>query len=78
MNISPLINFRHAGTVVPDQLLDGGHHFDDIGERGRRIRWRRYNSLSTQSRVPLPRERMHELVCDAGLTRPVITQAGQR
>ena len=30
-----------ANEVIPDQLLNGGHHFDDIGTTGRRTRKRR-------------------------------------
>ena len=30
------------------------------------------NYMSAQTNAPLPRERLHDLVCDAGLTRPII------
>ena len=63
---------KSSRDVIPDQLLDGGNHFDDLEYRGRYNRQRRYNYLSAQSHTPLPHERLHELVRGAGLTRPNI------
>ena len=58
--------------VIPDQLLNGGNHFDDLEYRGRYNQQRRYNYLSSQYNSALPRKRLHGLVCAAGLTRPNI------
>ena len=68
----PAAGAQSTRDVIPDQLLDGGNHFDDLGYRGRYNRQRRYEYLSARSNMPLPRERLHDLVCDAGLTRPII------
>jgi len=68
----PAPGTQSARDVVPEQLLDGGNHFDDLGYRGRYNRQRRYEYMSAQSSTPLPRERLHDLVCDAGLTRPIM------
>jgi hypothetical protein len=71
----PAPGAQSTRDVIPDQLLDGGNHFDDLGYRGRYNRQRRYAYLSARSNMPLPRERLHDfLVCDAGLTRPIIQQ----
>jgi hypothetical protein len=66
----PLVPTRDSqstgnNNVIPEQLMDGGHHFDDIGGiRGR------YNYISTVNGTPLPRERLHSHVESIGLTRP--------
>jgi hypothetical protein len=70
----PAPGAQSTSDVIPDQLLDGGNHFDDLGYRGRYNRQRRYDYMSTQSRTPLPRERLHDMVHDAGLTRPSFIQ----
>jgi hypothetical protein len=45
-------------NVIPEQLMDGGHHFDDIGGIRRRYnRQRRYNYISRVNGSSLPRER---------------------
>ena len=64
-------------NVTPDQLIDGGNHFDDLEYRGRYNRQRRYDYLSSLSNIPLPRERLHNLVGDAGLTRPIIQRTAR-
>ena len=57
--------------VVPEQLLDGGNHFDDIGGvNGRYNRQRRYNTISENAGVALPRDRLHSYVAAIGVTRP--------
>ncbi len=57
--------------VVPEQLLDGGNHFDDIGGvNGRYNRQRRYNTISENAGVALPRDRLHSNVAAIGVTRP--------
>ena len=56
--------------VTPGQLLDGGHHFDDIGMNGRYNQQRRYNYISETTAIPLPRDRLHLSVIDSGVTRP--------
>jgi hypothetical protein len=71
----PLVTVRDlsAGNndVVPEQLMDGGNHFDDIGGMGGRYnRQRRYNYVSRVEGIPLPRERLHSHIEGIGLTRP--------
>jgi hypothetical protein len=68
----PTPGAQSARDVIPDQSLDGGNHFDDLGYRGRYNQQRLYEYMSAQSNTTLPRERLHDLVCDAGLTRPII------
>ncbi len=61
---------RHD-EVIPEQLLHGGHHFDDIGGIvGRHNRQRRYNHMSANDGIPLPRDRLHSHIASIGLTRP--------
>lgn len=56
--------------VVPEQLLHGGHHFDDIGGAvGRRNRQRRY--VYEADGVQLPREALHSYIESIGVTRPI-------
>ena len=59
-----------TSAVTPRQLLDGGHHFDDIGLSGRYNRQRRYNYISDTAGIALPRDRLHSFVADTGVTRP--------
>jgi hypothetical protein len=70
----PLVETPHSestrGAVTPRQLLDGGHHFDDIGVTGRYNRQRRYNYTSEVAGIQLPRDRLHAFVDSIGLTRP--------
>jgi hypothetical protein len=62
-------DLQHAGNeVIPEQLLHGGHHFDDIGTAGRRTRQRRYQR--TANGAPLPRESLHSHIASIGVTRP--------
>ena len=57
--------------VVPEQLLDGGNHFDDIGGvTGRYNRQRRYNYVSENAGVSLPRDQLHSYIASIGVTRP--------
>ena len=59
--------------VIPEQLLDGGNHFDDVGgHAGRRNMQRRYNYISATDGVPLPRDRLHSHIADIGVTRPTL------
>ena len=63
--------FQSGNDVVPEQLLHGGHHFDDIGGAvGRRNRQRRYEYNSEVDRVLLPREALHSFIESIGVTRP--------
>ena len=51
---------QSGNDVVPEQLLHGGHHFDDIGGtvgRQNRQRWYEYNSEADG--ILLPREALH-------------------
>ena len=72
--LMPAPGAQSSRDVIPDQLLDGGNHFGNLEYQGCYNRQRRYNYLSAQSNSPLPRKRLHDLVCDAGLTRPNIQQ----
>jgi hypothetical protein len=57
--------------VVPEQLMDGGNHFDDVGGmNGRYNRQRRYDYISRVNGTALPRERLHSHIAATGLTRP--------
>jgi hypothetical protein len=65
-------NLDSNRDVAPQQLLDGGYHFDDIGQNGRYNRQRQYEYVSQREGSTLPRDILHSLVSDAGLTRPTI------
>jgi hypothetical protein len=60
-----------SADVVPEQLLHGGEHFDDIGYAGCRRRQRHYESMTN---APLPREQLHSYVAAIGVTRPSVVQ----
>jgi DDE superfamily endonuclease len=62
--LQPIEVSESTFDVTPRQLLGGGHHFDDIGTTGRTTRQQCFNNQV------LPREILHSLVADAGLTRP--------
>jgi DDE superfamily endonuclease len=72
----PLVQTQHLESqqrdnLVPEQLIGGGNHFDDIGVNGRHNRQRRYNYFIRRNEgILLPRDRLHSLVDSAGLTRP--------
>ena len=70
----PMVETEHSdsgGGITPRQLLEGGHHFDDIGGiTGRYNRQRRYNYVCENQGVTQPRDRLHDLVASVGLTRP--------
>ena len=69
----PLVETEHSESsrdVTPRHLLDGGHHFDNIGLNGRYNRQRRYNYMSESSGIQFPRDRLHSFVASIGLTRP--------
>jgi hypothetical protein len=57
---------RRLSNVVPEQLLHGGEHFDDIGHAGRCCRQRRYELVTN---APLPREQRHSYIASTGVTR---------
>ena len=60
-------------ALVPQQLLDGGNHFDDMG--GAPIRYnrqRRYNYWIQNEGMVLPRDRLLSLITSIGLTRPTL------
>jgi hypothetical protein len=50
----PMVMLPEANMVVPEGLLHGGHHFDDISGNSRQT----CQSLSVQ----LPHDKMHEFV----------------
>jgi hypothetical protein len=56
-------------SLIPQQLLHGGEHFDDIGRPGicRQVRPFR--------RVFLPREQLHLYIASIGITRPNVQSA---
>ena len=61
--------------ATPQQLLDGGNHFDDIGgNAGRRNRQRRFDYLADSQAIALSRDRLHSLVASVGLSRPPVQQ----
>jgi hypothetical protein len=67
----PLVTATDNGDVIPEQLINGGHHFDDLGGiNGRYNRQRRYNYVSEATSVPLPRDQLHSYVASIGVTRP--------
>jgi hypothetical protein len=68
----PLVTATDKGDVIPEQLINGGHHFDDLGGiNGRYNRQRRYNYVSKTTSVPLPpRDQLHSFVASIGVTRP--------
>jgi DDE superfamily endonuclease len=72
----PLVPMQNAGVsqqdVVPEQLLGGGNHFNDIGGVNARYnRQRRYNYwIERNEGMMLPRDQMHSFVASVGLTRP--------
>ena len=55
------------GNAVPTDLLHGGEHFDhrDRNERRRQMRLLR--------NITLPWDRMHGIVRELGIRRPVVT-----
>ena len=72
----PTPNLESSRDVAPRQLMDGGNHFDDmIGQSCRYNRQQRqYDYASRTEGRALPRDILHSLVTDAGLTRPTIQQ----
>ena len=54
------------GMLVPRQLLDSADHFNDLDRAARRRRERYYHNLNQQ----LPRDRLHDVIADANLSRP--------
>jgi hypothetical protein len=73
--LEPTPNSESNRDVTPQQLLYGGNHFGDSGQNGRYHRQRQYDDVSRSEGRALPRDRLHSLVADAGLTRPTIQQA---
>jgi hypothetical protein len=63
-------NNASSAGITPCQLLDGSNRFDDISANVCYNRQRRYNYISTSTRIPLPRKRLHSYVADTGLSRP--------
>ncbi len=61
--------------VVPQQVMNDGHHFDDIGGESGRYNWQQqYNYASRSQGLVLPSDVMHFSLADAGLTRPTVQQ----
>ena len=62
---------ENGNNVIPQQLMHGGHHSDDVGgTSGRYNRQRRYNYVSETSSVSLPRDQLHSYIASIGVTRP--------
>ena len=79
-NAVPLVETEHSDSLnhgTPQQLLDGGNHFDDIGNIGRYNRQRRYNYIAETQGTALPCDELLSLVALAGLTRPALIQVPQ-
>ena len=56
---------------TPAQLLDGGHHFDDVDDHYvQRLTRRLVQSSTGENRHYLPRNLLHTIVANANLTRP--------
>jgi hypothetical protein len=53
------------GDVIPQQLIDGGNHFDDLGGINDC-----YNYASETNRVHLPHDQLHSYIASIGVTRP--------
>jgi DDE superfamily endonuclease len=68
VHLQPIQLTETSQSIIPLQLMNGGHHFDDIGTTGRMSRQRRFEHIE----IPLPRERLHSIIADAGLTRPAL------
>ena len=58
---------------IPRQLIGGGNHFDDMDRASRRRRVRQYEHEAQASHQQLPRDRLHDLIAEANLRRPVPT-----
>jgi hypothetical protein len=55
--------------MIPEQLINGSHHFDDLGGiNGRYNRQWRYNFVSKTTREPLPRDQLHSYIASIGVT----------
>lgn len=52
-------------------MIGGGGHFDDMDRAHRRRRIRQYASEAEASHQQLPRDRLHDLIAEANLSRPV-------
>jgi hypothetical protein len=69
----PLQMSAAAGMALPRQLLGGGHHFADMNRSARRVRESEARQHAQENNELLPRERLHNLVQAAKLSRPVPT-----
>ena len=70
-------DLQHAGNdIIPEQLLHGGHHFDDIGTAGRRTRQQQYKRAANGA--PLPREALHSHIASIGVTRLITRRTTRR
>ena len=56
-------------THSPDGILNGGEHFDDIGEN----ELRRIRRTERETNNVVPRQRLHNMVLDKGLCRPPVS-----
>ena len=52
-----------GSDVAPQQLINGGNQFDDIGYHRRHNGQRRYNYMSENEGQPLSRDQLHSMVC---------------
>ena len=58
------------GNEVPRSLLDGGDHFDDVGQLQRQAIARRGARQMEDDDAQLPREYLYDMVVASGLKRP--------
>lgn len=60
----PLVTNGNSDMLLPQQLIGGGEHFDDIDRNERRRYQRRFRNIQ------LPRERLLAIILDQDLQRP--------
>ena len=61
---------QHEDDDVPNELLHGGEHFDDVGTNEIRRENYRRNRDATQNNERLPRDVLKDAVTNQGLVRP--------
>ena len=69
----PLVTATDDGDILPQQRMNGGNHFDDLGgTNGRYNRQRWYNFISKTSRVPLPHDQLDSYIASIGETQVTV------
>jgi hypothetical protein len=65
----PLVRHRDGqNDNSPEQLLNGGHHYDDVDRNMRRQLERQSRRVSDDGL--LPRDRLHQIIIDKDMKRP--------